>query len=210
MNKLNRFNKLDEILIIKRGIEAGKKDDSIVEYPTKYKLLRGQDLERYNICFDNKYCEFDVHDTSKFKDISLYNEGKIILRRVTNFIQATYDNAHYVVLNTIYCAKLKAGISGNLKFFTAILNSKVISFWFFKTFCNTDKLFPYIRVSQLEQIPIPNTSLEIQKEVASLVDDVIAKKTKGVESSDIERQIDNIIYQLYNLTDDEIKLIEQA
>ena len=172
--------------------------------------MRGQDVERYKIQFEEKFCEFDLQDSTKFKDISLYNEEKILLRRVTNLIQATYDNAHYVVLNTIYCAKLKNGISGNLKFYTAILNSKVVAFWFFKTFCNTDKLFPYIRVSQLEQIPIPNASREMQEEVASMVDQVIAIKEIGADSSILEQQIDNLVYHLYNLTENEIRLIEQA
>ena len=201
---------IQNVLSIKRGVEAGKKDDSIVEYKTKYKLLRGQDIERYKIHFEEKYCEFDLQDTSKFKDITLYNEEKILLRRVTNLIQATYDSAHYVVLNTIYCAQMKQNTSGNLKYYTAILNSKVVAFWFFKTFCNTDKLFPYIRVSQLKQIPIPNASRETQEKVASMVNQVIAMKEIGADSSSLEQQIDKLIYALYDLTEDEIRLIEQA
>ena len=86
----------------------------------------------------------------------------------------------------------------------------MVAFWFFKTFCNTDKLFPYIRVSQLEQIPIPNVSREIQEEVASMVDKVLAIKEIGADSSSIEQQIDKLIYALYELTEDEIKLIEQV
>lgn len=208
MQKINQYTPFGNFIDIKRGIEAGKKDDSIVMYKTPFKLLRGQDFEKYHINFQDIYCIFDEFDTAKFKDKSLYNEPKILIRRVTNQIQATYDAERYAVLNTIYCAKFKKKVSGDLKYYVALLNSKVIAFWFFKTFCNTDKLFPYIRVSQIEQIPMVES--RGHKELSVIVDKIIASKkiNPQANTTDLENQIDILVYLLYKLTYDEVRIID--
>ena len=210
ISKLNNLPRLENFISIKRGIEAGKKDDSIVEYNTKYKLLRGEDVERYLIKYAEKYCKFDLNNTSKFKEFNLYNGEKIVIRRVSNTIQATYDDANYVVLNTIYCLKLKTNKSGNCKYYTALLNSKTIAYWFFKTFCNTDKIFPYIRISQLEQIPIPYYDELVQLKITAIVDSILATKQQNpqADTSELETQIDILVYLLYKLTYDEVKIID--
>ncbi|WP_161976161.1 hypothetical protein [Brachyspira catarrhinii] len=41
-----------------------------------------------------------------------------------------------------------------------------------------------------------------------LVDKVIYKKRSNVDSSEEEREIDNLVYKLYNLSNEEIKVVE--
>jgi hypothetical protein len=50
----------------------------------------------------------------------------------------------------------------------------------------------------------PNKQLPIIK----LVDEILEAKQNGIESIEIENQIDQIVYQLYELTEEEIKIIE--
>lgn len=204
MSKLNSFDKFERLFNVKRGVEAGKKDDSIIDYDNGYPLLRGQDVSKYEIEDSGLFIEYDPFDTSKFKEKSLYTEPKILLRRVGNTIQCAFDNESYVVLNTIYCLKLKRNNTvERLRAYTGILNSKLVAFWFFKTFCNTDKLFPYIRVSQLEQIPIPEISYTFINNIKELV-----FRAQEDCSDILESEIDHLVYHLYDLTYDEVLIID--
>ena len=210
MNKFKGLILFDSKFDIKRGVEAGKKDDSIVDYYTSDRLLRGQDIEAYSIQFKDKYLLFDDYDTQKFKEKSLYSEPKILIRRVSNQVIATYDEDGFIVLNTVYCVKPKFNVKESLTYYTGLFNSRVISFWFTKTFCNTDKLFPYIRTSQLKQIPLPIVSKEQQRPVIDLVDRILNTKRKNpnADTSSLEQQIDHIVYHLYGLTYDEVLIVD--
>jgi len=208
MKKFNGLITFDSKFEIKRGVEAGKKDDSIVDYRTPYQLLRGQDVEAYSIHYNDKYIEFDNYDTQKFKEWGLYSEPKILIRRVSNQIIATYDKDGYVVLNTIYCVKSKTRKKENLLYYTGLFNSKAVSFWFTKTFCNTDKLFPYIRTSQLKQLPLPAATEKVQSHIESIVEDILEANKNGTSTAEYEQEIDRIVYHLYGLTYDEVLIIE--
>jgi hypothetical protein len=58
------------------------------------------------------------------------------------------------------------------------------------------------------QIPIFNTK-DVES-VTSIVDKIFSKKSKNPEAdiSDLEKQIDAMVYKLYDLTEEEIKIIE--
>lgn len=64
----------------------------------------------------------------------------------------------------------------------------------------------------LSEIPIKKVSSDIQNSIVKIVDEIIAlKKTNpNHDTSSLERQIDAIIYDIYGLTDAEIKIIEQS
>ena len=212
LQKVNKQHKLGDFFEIKRGVEAGKKDDSIVEYPTEYKLLRGQDVSAYSINFNQQYILFDKYDTSKFKELSMYSNPKILIRRVSNQIQATYDVDRYVVLNTVYCINLKTNNKYSPLFYVGVLNSRLISFWFTKTYCNTDKLFPYIRISQLQSVPLADPENQTEADIVRTVKEIFSIKSNNpsADISALESEIDRLIYQLYGLTDEEIKIIEES
>jgi hypothetical protein len=81
----------------------------------------------------------------------------------------------------------------------------------------TDKLFPYLRKSQLDFIPIKKASKLDQKPFIDLVDkilnitktnDYLNNTEKQTEVKKLEHQIDELVYKLYGLMDDEIKIVE--
>ena len=73
-------------------------------------------------------------------------------------------------------------------------------------------LFPKIRIAQAKLLPIPSASKSIQNEIAAIIDNILdlKKKNAQADTSEMEKQIDRIIYDLYGITEDEIHLIEQA
>lgn len=209
-----------------RGIEAGKKEDSISNTlkTNKYKkFLRGQDVSRYSLNFSNTFIEIDYNNTSKYKKTALYESKKIIIRRVGIDLQATIDIDNYWNLNTIYNLHLQPQISYEL--ITGIFNSNLISFWFKNKFVFEDKIFPYVRISQLEQIPFPilSNNEKCENQIISLVSQLIQLK-QNFQSTKLESQnqqiqskisycedkIDELVYILYELNEDEIAVIENS
>jgi hypothetical protein len=214
MNK--KFVKLGKIINITRGVECGKNDKIITKQKTSFNLLRGEDVKKYLINYKNIFIKFSEKDPQKFKFLSLYCSNKILIRRVSKDLICTIDDNKYVVLNTLYCCTGKSNHS--LSYITAILNSKLISYWFKKMFVLTDKLFPYVRKSQLNFIPIKDIGQNEQKSFTNLVDriltitkneDYLFNSEKKSKVHEYERQIDQLVYKLYGLTEEEIKIVEE-
>ena len=200
-----------EIVDITRGIECGKSDKCITLTPNEYKLIRGQDCIKYSIVPTNLFCIYDRRDISKFKPLNLYLDTKLLIRRVANELISTVDSDNYLCLNTIYCGKIK---DNNYKYsyVCAVLNSSLMNYWFRNIFVLTDKLFPYIRKSQLDFIPIAKALPEEQEQISNIVNQILAKKHSNYSSDTtyLEKEIDKLVYRLYNLTGEEIGVIERS
>ena len=63
--------------------------------------------------------------------------------------------------------------------------------------------------SNFLKLPVPILSVQQQKQYDDIVSDILSMKKHGLDSCQEEKRIDNLIYQLYNLTPEEIAVIEQ-
>ncbi len=95
----------------------------------------------------------------------------------------------------------------NLKYLTGLLNSKLVAFWLRKKGKMQGNAYQLDKEPLLE-IPIYKPSEKEQTEIAKLVDKIIALKAKGKDSSELEKQIDQLVYKLYDITPEEQKIIE--
>jgi hypothetical protein len=68
--------------------------------------------------------------------------------------------------------------------------------------------FYKISSQYLNSFPIPNLESEIITRIKDLVLNI--QSDKATNATDLETQIDQLVYQLYGLTDEEIKIIENA
>jgi len=94
----------------------------------------------------------------------------------------------------------------NSKFILALLNSKMIDWYFRKTSTNN-----HVNIYELEQLPIPTATPLQQQPIIALVDKILAAKKANpqADTSAWERKIDELVYELYGLTPEEIAVIEQ-
>ena len=165
-DKFDSFMELPDFgdfFFITRGVECGKRAECILTepYPETYPLLRGADIQPYTISFKGYYIRRD-DDERKYKSLSLYEGTKLLIRRVSNTLIAAVDFGGHHALNTIYIARQKPGCQVSIEYACAVLNSKVMNDYFQSTYSNDDRLFPYIRKEQLENLPvaIPNRKEE--------------------------------------------------
>jgi len=102
----------------------------------------------------------------------------------------------------------------NLKYLFACLNSKIFYFEFQKIGIFLGKAYEW-KKQYIEQIHIPiytPSNQHIVTQIESLVDEILSikKDNLDVDTTSQEREIDLLVYKLYDLTDDEIGLIEQS
>lgn len=212
INKLFKNNsQLKDFLNLPRGIEVGSNSELIKTSFTKKttKLLVGKDIKKYKINFNDRYIEFNDKDKSNFKDISIYNQEKILIQRIRNLtlkerLVACYDNDNLLCTNTLRIGILNQTHT-SIKFLLGLINSTLINYIFLKFFLNKD-IYAY----QLEQIPIKKTESKKQKVISKIVDEVLKKKFQNIDTTDLEQQIDNLVYKLYDLTYDEVLVVEPA
>ncbi|EOA6088982.1 Eco57I restriction-modification methylase domain-containing protein [Campylobacter coli] len=100
----------------------------------------------------------------------------------------------------------------NLKYLTGVLNSKLIAFWLKHKGKIQGNLFK-IDKEPLLNIPVVNINSKNEKlanKLISLVDEILKAKEqdKNANTQELENKINSLVYKLYNLTEEEIKIIE--
>lgn len=96
-----------------------------------------------------------------------------------------------------------------LKCLMAILNNPCIKFYIKEQYPSSS-YNQGISFSQdmINNLPVPCLTKDIEDKITTLVDVVLTKKEKSLDTTKEEKEIDNIVYKLYGLTDEEIKIVE--
>ena len=94
----------------------------------------------------------------------------------------------------------------NLYFYLGLINSKAFNFYFnYFSFTN------HITVGELERVPIPKITTKNKKiadKIINLVDKILESKSQGKDTSALESQVDDLVYELYDLSKIEKALVE--
>ena len=146
---------------------------------------------------------FEVQDTiAYYKE---FDKPKIIYAETTISPNFYYDNENFIAEKTNFIMT-----GENLKYIMAVLSSK-LGFYIFYNFYSEITLgdvgFQY-RKSSLEEFPIPEVDKKTEKEIINLVEKIIEGKKKGIDTRELEGEIDKIVYTLYDLTIEEINIVE--
>ena len=92
----------------------------------------------------------------------------------------------------------------DLKYLLGVMNSRYAS----QLLANLRGDDYHIYPEHVRNIPIPLPTKETQKEIAQLVDKIMEAKKSNQDSQTEEREIDRLVYELYGLTEEEKKIVE--
>ncbi|GAA8467891.1 class I SAM-dependent DNA methyltransferase [Helicobacter pylori] len=143
-----------------------------------------------------------------------FEKEKIVYPETSQGAYFIYENRGIFLEKTAFMIVSDAY---NLKLLTALLNSKLITFYF-KNFCGGCILgksgYQYNKHA-LEKIPIPkitSKNQELARKITDCAEAILEAKEKDPKANTqrSEKEIDALVYQLYNLTDEEIKIIEEG
>ena len=134
-----------------------------------------------------------------------FEKPKIVWGEISDKPKFAFDDAGYYAEATTF---LMTG--EKLKFLLAILNSKV-SEWYFHligttTGMGTNRWKKY----KIELLPIKEPSEIQEHELEILVNEILSIKKHNhvADTTTLEKKIDQLVYQLYDLTEEEIEIIE--
>ena len=196
---------LSDYIEITRGFECGYDDQRIGR--GKYKFIYAETIEPYVLGKQEEiYCNPDFSNSSKYKTEDVFCcRPKLLTKFCSNEIKFAIDDLGYCNTNSVYNCAFKRNRDKELFYLLGILNSKLITFWFNTAFLNIDSIFPHIQKNQLESIPI-HSGATSHNEISKLTREICIKKRK--DTSDLENQIDILVYLLYKLTYDEVRIID--
>ena len=114
------------------------------------------------------------------------------------------DTKKHIVNNACYI------LTGDyLEYLVAVMNSKIIKWYSFLTNMNKTGVGDMqVGAQNVNLFPIPQLSESKQKPLIELVEKILLKKRNNENSKEIEFKLEKLIYELYNLTQEEINFIE--
>ncbi|MAO65653.1 MAG: restriction endonuclease, partial [Balneola sp.] len=222
-----KTNLLEELCTIRFGIkiyETGKgnppqkpsdSDNHIFESNKKIdssyrKYLTGKNIDRFVIKWDGVWLKYGENLAAP-RDPELFEGKRILVRRVMgDRLICAFTNEDYVTSQMLQIIKPHDQELASL--FLAILNSKLISYYFRVKYNRQDVTFPEIRLYEIKDFPVPIRLSEFDgnKEIQSLSNQILAAKKENPEAdtSELEAEIDRLVYELYGLSEEEIGIVE--
>lgn len=229
--KVNNYPKLDrlEVATVKAGImayETGKgkpkmsaQDKNNRIYHSKEKIddsyrryLDGENVSRYKLTWNGEYIKYG-ENLAAMRDPNLFNRPRILVRQIPSKTKYSIE-AVYVDCDAINDrnSMIITDIKINPFYLLGVLNSSVISLWFFMKFDKFQRrLFPQFKVNELGDFPVPNATDSQQKSVAILVEQLMDEMKKESPNAELVNQlnfdIDNVVMDLFGLTEEEKQII---
>ncbi|MDN2840016.1 Eco57I restriction-modification methylase domain-containing protein [Campylobacter jejuni] len=189
-----------------------------------YKSKNGEKIEAINIehypslkkHFDEFYPQLEKRADKGLTPYNLRNcayieefeKEKIVWAEMTKEACFAYDNSNFFTNQTCYFFT-----HCDYKYLLAILNSRLIVYYMQYISSHLGQgAFRWIR-QYIEKLPIPKINSKNEKladELINLVDEILKAKEqdKNANTQELENKINSIVYKLYNLTEEEIKIIE--
>ncbi|MEI6049535.1 MAG: TaqI-like C-terminal specificity domain-containing protein [Bacteroidota bacterium] len=176
-------------------------------------LIEGKSIKRYNQCKPNKYIIWDKEKIHRTRPDYLWRaQKKIIIQRISggeNPLTATIDKEKYLTFASVNNLLLKNEFENSYEYILALLNSRFLNWYYANNFSNNSELTVNISKTFLEKLPIPNIPFARQKPFIDLVEKVISSKKENLNTTDLEKEIDVMVYKLYELNYDEVKIIDK-
>ena len=170
----------------KKELVSRNKDETGIRYEW-YALQR---------CAASYYSEFE-------------NQEKIIWGLTADkWAYALDTEQHYLPSN----AYILTSETVSIRFILGLLNSKLLHYYFGFIGVMTAGGAYTLKATTIEALPIAIGTKEQQEEIANKVESILNAKAndKQIDVSSIEFEIDHLVYDLYGLSENEIKIVEST
>ncbi len=123
---------------------------------------------------------------------------------------AAFDDEKWYCLKSGIIIQLPRETKIIYKYLLGLLNSSLMDFLYHDLVNEDNRIFPEVKPIQLFKLPIKIATDELQKQVEMNIENIIALKKENPEADTtvFETQIDHLVYALYDLTAEEIAIVE--
>lgn len=174
------------------------------------RYLEGKDIERYEVRWQNRWLKYGKNLAAP-RDPDLFTGERLLFRRIVGEkLIGTFTTEDFVTSQLLQIVKPHDPKAS--KWMLGILNSTLMSYYFKKRYNRQDKTFPEIRIYELASLPVKVTGNSQNRLIDKLVDRILAAKRKDpdADTGELEQEIDQLVYKLYDLTPDEIEIVEAS
>ena len=198
------------------------------QIPGAKRFCEGKNIERYSFS-QNGWLKYtpNEHYNPMFPEL-FANKKLMFINVVKDRLRFAYDAVGFYNSHTVVnCVRLDS-LSGvqhvsarramrnadttlsktyNYKFLLGVLNAKFTN-WYFRNFLSEGLHF---YPNDAKSLPIPKVTPEQQKPIVEVVDKILNFKPSPTDfdTSGLEKEIDQIVYSLYDLTPEEIAIVEE-
>ena len=187
-------------------------------------VIDGGNIDFYKLKPPKEFVNYIPSAIKSGGNENIYRQERICIRQIGASPIATIVSADIFTLNTIYNVYLKEKDIANLRFLLGVINSKATRFFWKKSNSDEKKTFPKVKKEAILSIPIPNVTSENSAkhdEIVKLVSHLL-KLNEELQAAKLdsareqiknkikfcEDRINEIVYQLYELTPEEIEIVE--
>ena len=141
---------------------------------------------------------------------SLKLTPKIIIRQTGDSIIGALDEVGYYSIDSTNVILLKEEFYSEKEYLLAVLNSKLIKFFYQEISQEGGRVLAQIKPIRVRCLPFPSASNDVKVKIAELAKKIIISKNEDLASdvSNIDEEIDLMIYHLYGLTYDEVLIVD--
>jgi type I restriction-modification system DNA methylase subunit len=191
------------------------------------RYLGGRDVARYHVTWSGMWMQYGPW-LSQPREIEMFTRPRVLVREITaplpHCLHAAFTDEQFLNNKSILNVLHPEDSVDELKALTCVLNSRLMSA-FYKNHAvkGARTIFPKVVIKNLREFPIPLRSRQTLNQLAILIDTLsllnrkrIGAKTPHEQEAVLrqvvatDRQIDQLVYELYGLTDAEIALVEEA
>jgi hypothetical protein len=181
--------------------------------------IKGRDIDKYHLSEPSNFLKHNFQDFLVDKvDVFRYSEDfllktpKLIYRQTSNRIIATIDYKQNLVDKTIHIIVPKTNKPiFDLICLCGLINSKLYDYLYKYISQETDgRAFAQVKTIYLKQFPVLLIKKDLEDEIVSMINIILDKKNQNGDTSDLEDKIDLMVYKLYELTYDEVLIVEPA
>jgi len=196
-----------------KSIVENRKWHSSKKINEEYKEeIWGKSISKYSYKSTGSFVWYGKH-LATHVDLKYFNQKRILIREITNpgiiacLLEDEFVNDPQLI------SIIQENEDYTLEYLWAILNSSLATFYHFNSSPKATKgAFPKILVYDVNNFPLPvkPDSISIRK-LEKLTKEILKEKNKDQNSdtSELENSIDKIVYELYEISEKEIKIIER-
>jgi hypothetical protein len=205
--------KLRDFVNIQEGLRLPQ---SLEENYGDYHIVKQYQFERYSSILRGSYIK-----TEKLKSVVSFQSSrflnclkeKILIAEDGLKIEATLDETKSICQGGIYfCTLINDNL--NLRFVLGLLNSKLFNELYKNLFSGMHMGGGYLRYRSnfLYELPLKRADNVVEKGIINKVDRILfgTKQNPAADTTSLEAEIDRMVYELYSLTEEEIRIVEGA
>lgn len=236
-----RSDRLGKLFGVHEGIHSGNIRNKLflkekINKNCKKLIFKGDEVKSYGLKWGNYFVNYSptLIDKQKNRYANLsskkfFENPKVLIRRTEDKVVATLDDRKYYVSNNLFTLTPKSKTQYSLKFILAILNSRLISWYFNFIQPRKGRLFAELKINHIDSFPLSRIDfsnseeklkhdelvklaekmLKLNEDLQSVIKGTNHCQKINSEIQKTDRQIDQMVYELYGLTPEEIKIVEE-